>query len=984
MLAAANSLSGQSTIDRLRAEWVQGNWEAVSSAANTLLTEQPGHELARFAAQASAMMRHEFREARGLEFPVDLSEWGEAWELEATFMEGVFCQLQGNYPAAEASFSHFIQGADADHLWWKESQLRREQCAAHRGEFREWTPVCPLEVQTSAGPQAFHLPDSIGRWVALPRVLQSHHDLRAGRAGEMFIQPLASRAYFASDRAGNGTTDLYEVDVKADGTFGKIRRLPEPINSSYNEITPVFDPTSGMIYWSSDRPISWGGMDVFSAQLAAPESTTALLPLGYNSPGNETHFTPSGDGWTAWMTTSRWEVADRAAIRLVSDGPVRHPIRVDLDWEFSDAWSAGTHLAIWCIDSDVLVWEGPLNGSQGNCSWVGADGATYRALITQSGNSDYTSTEWTLPTSAEPMICSFGWSSLFGSPWQRSEAPWSGPECLEPHWTAMQPSAGQQRIPSHPIGTLDLPVEWGALAASTWWHQATTSERWVAVRALHALNHSLELPEEPEANGWENVLAGLQWNAETWAPLVERIQQLTQALDLICSAEDSEGWEDVCAQWTEGITEDQSLLERAVVWHQLAETTKEFNRLRLNLPPHLKLKLNEVSWFADAGFILAQAVDGAFNADSWDAMVGTEEVWRDWLWAVWQAHRSGVDEEGPALLEAWWNLERAFDQPLWANLAPAAHALADLILGIEPVPSSPVVLAELEPHSIPAESRVPEEPVQSPLVDASISSLQAIPDSVFVVQLGAFHEVPDGWAYFGIREGLKLRHSSGWNKVIYGAFNDLNSARSKCLEIRQLPGFEDAFVSVLSATEFESLPAWHDHRLAGYGVRLTLDRTELEWLIQQYPGKVHVWQEREGIDALVGPFWSASAVQQATGQIQLHSTTIAAFAFPSGTPLPSQPEQRERASQQPAPVPAEPDASRWVIRIAEFPLGAPPEVRAALLRLPDAYRVRALAWGSGDAYVTGEIVGAAAAKQVVEDLHRQGFNEARLLSMESN
>lgn len=73
-----------------------------------------------------------------------------------------------------------------------------------------------------------------------------------------------TRLYFVSDEPSSlGGTDIYYVDIKEDGTYGKPVNVGSKVNTSGNETTP-FIADNNFLYYSSDgRSDSMGGMDVY-------------------------------------------------------------------------------------------------------------------------------------------------------------------------------------------------------------------------------------------------------------------------------------------------------------------------------------------------------------------------------------------------------------------------------------------------------------------------------------------------------------------------------------------------------------------------------------------------------------------------------------------------------------------------------------------------------------------------------------------------
>lgn len=73
--------------------------------------------------------------------------------------------------------------------------------------------------------------------------------------------------YFCSNRAGGyGGQDLYISVLLPDKTWGQPMNLGPEINSEFNESYPNTNETGNILQFSSDRPESMGGYDIFSAK----------------------------------------------------------------------------------------------------------------------------------------------------------------------------------------------------------------------------------------------------------------------------------------------------------------------------------------------------------------------------------------------------------------------------------------------------------------------------------------------------------------------------------------------------------------------------------------------------------------------------------------------------------------------------------------------------------------------------------------------
>jgi PAS domain S-box-containing protein len=113
--------------------------------------------------------------------------------------------------------------------------------------------------------------------------------------------------YFTSDRKGGfGGLDLYMSKKIKDNEWGEAINLGSQINSEYNEESPHLQANSDILYFSSDRPESLGGLDVFRCRLINDSTTNEVKNLGYpiNTAENDIFFKTSLDGSKGFFTSS--------------------------------------------------------------------------------------------------------------------------------------------------------------------------------------------------------------------------------------------------------------------------------------------------------------------------------------------------------------------------------------------------------------------------------------------------------------------------------------------------------------------------------------------------------------------------------------------------------------------------------------------------------------------------------------------------------
>ena len=90
-----------------------------------------------------------------------------------------------------------------------------------------------------------------------------------------------TKMYFSSDMpGGKGESDIYEVEIKSDGTFGDPKNLGDIINTEGKETFPFID-SNDVLYFASDGHLGYGGLDVFKIAIKDIEDgKNTILNLG--------------------------------------------------------------------------------------------------------------------------------------------------------------------------------------------------------------------------------------------------------------------------------------------------------------------------------------------------------------------------------------------------------------------------------------------------------------------------------------------------------------------------------------------------------------------------------------------------------------------------------------------------------------------------------------------------------------------------------
>lgn len=110
--------------------------------------------------------------------------------------------------------------------------------------------------------------------------------------------------YFASNMPGSiGGTDIWKVAVNSDGSYGTPENLGDKINSVGDENFP-FVSDEGVLYFSSNGLMGFGGLDVFSTDLNKNE-TPANMGSPVNTEKDDFAFTFNKDKNIGFLSSNR-------------------------------------------------------------------------------------------------------------------------------------------------------------------------------------------------------------------------------------------------------------------------------------------------------------------------------------------------------------------------------------------------------------------------------------------------------------------------------------------------------------------------------------------------------------------------------------------------------------------------------------------------------------------------------------------------------
>lgn len=105
---------------------------------------------------------------------------------------------------------------------------------------------------------------SSGKWINVkPLSINGNYDV-----GHPTLNKDNTKMYFTSNMPGGfGGTDIYEVDIHPDGSFGLPKNMGEKVNSKYKEMFPDIDENNVLFFSSNRTDGGYGGLDIYAVKL---------------------------------------------------------------------------------------------------------------------------------------------------------------------------------------------------------------------------------------------------------------------------------------------------------------------------------------------------------------------------------------------------------------------------------------------------------------------------------------------------------------------------------------------------------------------------------------------------------------------------------------------------------------------------------------------------------------------------------------------
>jgi Tfp pilus assembly protein PilF len=168
--------------------------------------------------------------------------------------------------------------------------------------------ISKSEFKTDNFHRAYRADDFNGMLVLKPENFVTPYEKKAGQNSFVFIAEPRNVLYFSGYENNSTQKDIFRVSLNEKGEWGEPEKIPDGINTNYDEDYPVVVDNGMTLYFSSKGHNSVGGYDIFKATLN-PETNTFSTPenlgVGVNSPFDDFLFIPDKTGKFAWFATNR-------------------------------------------------------------------------------------------------------------------------------------------------------------------------------------------------------------------------------------------------------------------------------------------------------------------------------------------------------------------------------------------------------------------------------------------------------------------------------------------------------------------------------------------------------------------------------------------------------------------------------------------------------------------------------------------------------
>ncbi len=168
-----------------------------------------------------------------------------------------------------------------------------------------------------AGDIYFSQLDSVSEWkpaVRLPEPINSDYD-----DVSPYVNADNTELYFASNRPGGyGGYDIYRSYRLPNGQWAQPRNLGSAVNTAADELSPVIHPSGRLLYFCSEGHNTMGGFDIFYSNQETDSTYQTVSNIGYpiNTPDDDLYFMPTALQNVGYYASFEWKGESNSSFNL--------------------------------------------------------------------------------------------------------------------------------------------------------------------------------------------------------------------------------------------------------------------------------------------------------------------------------------------------------------------------------------------------------------------------------------------------------------------------------------------------------------------------------------------------------------------------------------------------------------------------------------------------------------------------------------------
>jgi len=313
----ANAQHHNPTSSSAASFFMEGNMSEANSQYGALLSIEPDQLDLQYYYAVTCTADSTLRE-EGIQRLIALEGEMESEGERLFFLALAYHHIE-DFKQATKLFHRAIENSDKKSEWLNEAEFRLVQCEALQNLTSPTISITYSskdEVELGDFFRSIPTEDIPFRITLVPSVLRSKLDKKRGWVSPVVYNPDSDVIYFCSyGNKGSTGLDIYMSKIYADGSLSESQRLPDSVNSSADDINPVYHRETESIIFASDRASSLGGFDLFSAKVISPNGkyhSPERLPRAWNTSSNEYFLFPESNTLADGNLSGGWLVSDRS------------------------------------------------------------------------------------------------------------------------------------------------------------------------------------------------------------------------------------------------------------------------------------------------------------------------------------------------------------------------------------------------------------------------------------------------------------------------------------------------------------------------------------------------------------------------------------------------------------------------------------------------------------------------------------------------